>query len=109
EEKYIMYDDGCFAREMQTTFNLVKGEQEYDVVICFMHPASQWVRERKWIDNQHIEVVEDNSIIYSCRVSGLVDIKRWVLGYGSLAKVIQSVELREAGQSEARKMLGYYG
>jgi predicted DNA-binding transcriptional regulator YafY len=39
--------------------------------------------------------LKDNSIIFKAKVNGLEDIKRWVMGYGRLAKVIKPKELRD--------------
>ena len=79
---------------LRDTFTLIKGK-EYVVEIQFFHPASVWVSEKQWLPSQKIMQLKDDSIIFKARVDGLKEIKKWVLGYGKLAKVIKPQELVE--------------
>jgi len=77
---------------LRDTFTLIKGKQ-YTVEIQFFHPASVWVAEKLWLPSQKIIKLKDDSIIFKAKVDGLKEIKKWVLGFGRLAKVRKPVEL----------------
>ncbi len=79
---------------LRDTFTLIKG-RECIVEIQFFHPASVWVSEKLWLPSQKIVKLKDDSIIFTARVDGLKEIKKWVLGFGRLAKVRKPVELIE--------------
>jgi predicted DNA-binding transcriptional regulator YafY len=87
---------------------VIEGE-EYDVEIRFFHPASVWVKEKRWLPNQQIEPLKDGSIIFKARVKGLIDIKRWVLSFGKLAVVQKPEELVGSIREELEGMADLYG
>jgi predicted DNA-binding transcriptional regulator YafY len=93
---------------MGKAFGLFRGAKEYAVKIRFDYPASRWVKERCWIDNQQIEEVENKAIIYTCNVEGLETIERWVLGYGDMAQVVEPAELRVRIRETLGRMMAKY-
>jgi predicted DNA-binding transcriptional regulator YafY len=98
-ESYCIPADYSVQSYLRDTFTLIKGK-EYTVEIQFFHPASVWVAEKLWLPTQKIITLKNNSIIFKAKVDGLEDIKRWVLGYGRLAKVIKPKELRDQIEEE---------
>ncbi|NLB42501.1 MAG: WYL domain-containing protein, partial [Clostridiales bacterium] len=93
---------------LRDTFTLIKGK-EYVVEIQFFHPASVWVSEKQWLPSQKIMALKNDSIIFKARVDGLDEIKKWVLGYGKLAKVIKPQELVEKVVEEVNDVSELYG
>jgi len=59
-----------------------------DVVVKFKGPAAKVVRGSQHHPDEEIEVISENEIIYSVRVNGLFEIKRWIIGFGEQAEVI---------------------
>lgn len=94
---------------MQNTLDLINPGKEYNVEIRFFHPASVWVSEKIWLPTQKIVWLKDDSIIFRAKVNGLTDIKRWVLGYGSLAKALKPKDLVDKLKMEIETMAGTYG
>lgn len=101
-------DDEAFIRDMGKSFGLFRGEKEYHVQIRFEYPASQWVKEHVWIENQQIEEAENKAIIYQCDVEGLDTIEGWVLRYGALAQVIEPEELRDRIKDTLKRIMAGY-
>lgn len=92
---------------LRNSWQITRGE-EVNVVVRFFPPASRMVREMEWLPTQKIMEEEDGAIIFSARVSGLIEIKRWILGYGSQAEVLEPQSLREEIVSESEKILSRY-
>jgi predicted DNA-binding transcriptional regulator YafY len=69
------------------------GDRLYMVAIWFDAESAPFIRERQWHSSQVIEEQADNSLILRMVVEGLNDSKRWVLGYGKGAKVLEPPEL----------------
>ncbi|WZL79242.1 WYL domain-containing protein [Eubacteriales bacterium mix99] len=93
-DTYKIKDDYSPHTYLQDTFTLIKGKQR-KVEIQFYHPASVWVSEKLWLPTQKIIARKDGSIIFRARVDGLEEIKKWVLGFGRLARVIKPQELAD--------------
>jgi predicted DNA-binding transcriptional regulator YafY len=89
------YPNDLDAEELlASAFDIVYGDP-IKVKIWFSADQARYIRERQWSRTQEIEDQEDGSIILSMDTSGWWDIKRWVLSYGSAAKVLEPEELKE--------------
>ncbi|MBI2875129.1 MAG: transcriptional regulator [Firmicutes bacterium] len=88
-------------------FILERGEPR-EVCIWFHANQARWIRERVWHQSQVLEENPDRSIILRLRVGGLGEIKRWVLGFGSGAKVLQPPELCQELKKELDSMSHLY-
>ncbi|MEA5620594.1 WYL domain-containing transcriptional regulator [Cronbergia sp. UHCC 0137] len=79
------------------------------VAIWFDAPTAPYVRERRWHPTQEIEENSDGSITLQMQVTGLNDLKRWVLGYGKGAVVKEPPELVALVKGEVEGMSKHYG
>mgnify|MGYP005637673911 CR=1 FL=1 len=86
---------------LESAFDMVYGDP-VKVRIWFSPDQVRYVKERKWSKNQEIVDQEDGSIILSMETSGWWDVKRWVLSYGSTAKVLEPEDLRGEILAELR-------
>jgi predicted DNA-binding transcriptional regulator YafY len=71
----------------------VTSEDPMVVRIRFSRDQARYVKERRWAAKQKIVEEDDGSIILEMRTSGLWDIARWVLSWGSDAEVLEPGEL----------------
>jgi len=92
---------------LKNSWQIARGE-EVNVVVRFFPPASRMVREMEWLPTQKIVEEKDGAIIFSARVSGIMEIKRWILGYGSQAEVLEPRSLRQEISSEINNILKRY-
>jgi predicted DNA-binding transcriptional regulator YafY len=79
-----------------------------DVVIDFDQCTAPYVKDRCWHPSQELVEESDGSITLSMTVSGLNDLKRWILSYGKGAKAISPPELVEMIKAEIEEMTSYY-
>ena len=94
---------------ISSAFQLHGGEEVYNISIWFSKEKAQFIRERQWHPSQRIEEREDESLILHMMAGGLVEVKNWVLQFGSGAEVLTPVRLREACMEEIAAMMGRYG
>lgn len=84
------------------------GEQQrkHEVHVRFEGYAARVVAERQWHSTQAIRKIKpDGSVIeFQADLSGLEEITRWILSWGSKAKVLGPPELKQRVQDELRKM-----
>lgn len=89
------------------SFGIMTGEV-YDVAIRFEATSRYLVEEQEWHPSQILEEQEDGSVVVRFSASGLPEIKRWVLGFGSQATVLEPAPLREAVETEIAAALACY-
>ena len=79
---------------LETAFDIVY-DDPIKVKIWFSPDQARYIKERKWSESQVITEQKDGSVILEMETSGWWDVKRWVLSYGSYAKVVEPEELAE--------------
>lgn len=84
------------------------GSKPVDVAIWFDARTAPYIRERRWHPTQELKEHDDGSLTLKMTVSGLNDLKRWVMGYGEGAAVQSPLELMILVQKEAEGMLRHY-
>ena len=79
---------------LESAFDIVY-DDPVKVRIWFSAEQARYIKERKWSKSQKIIDQDDGSIILSMETSGWWDVKKWVLSYGSGAKVLEPEELKK--------------
>lgn len=93
---------------LELIFQHEVGSVPVDIVIWFDACTAPFIRERRWHPTQELQENPDGSVTLFMTVSGLHDLKRWVMGYGKGAVVKQPPELEELVKQEAEGMLRQY-
>jgi predicted DNA-binding transcriptional regulator YafY len=93
-ETYEAPDDSV-AREMLAAWDVIGDDSPAEIVIRFDPSVSQRVHETRWHQSQVEELEDDGSLLWRARVSGLLEIRSWALGWGPAAEVLEPAELRE--------------
>ena len=78
------------------------------VEILFSPNQARWVGERIWHPSQKMQYQLDGSLLMSLEVGDTLELKRWILGFGQEAEVLEPKELREAIRKEAEALLDKY-
>lgn len=100
--------DFDLKRYFGNAWAVFRGERSYDVEILFSTEAAATVTESVWHHTQKARKNKDGSVTLSFRVDGLNEIVRWVLGWGSRARVIQPPELRDRIVSQLKESIQAY-
>jgi predicted DNA-binding transcriptional regulator YafY len=96
--------DFNFEEFTQSAFSVIYGEAK-EVTIRFSPGQAPYVQERTWHPSQKIEKRADGSIELTMRVADLWEVKRWLIGYGADARVLQPESLREEIEGECAQLL----
>lgn len=92
-------------KRLRDSFTVHSGEGDYDIAIRFDARVADYVREKKWHASQKLRELKDGGVQLSMRLSGLVEVKRWVLSWGGDAVVLKPVELIQSVKAAARRLL----
>jgi len=90
---------------LRGSFGVRSGEGQFQVVLRFNREVTDYVREKKWHESQHLKDLKDGGVELRMNLSSLGEVERWVLGWGGNARVIQPPELVRAVKNAAQKIL----
>jgi len=107
DRNYHIRDDYDPEQYLGTSFGIIV-EDPVRVRVRFTADAAFYARERLWGQDQRVEEEENGSIILSFTASGLMEIKRWALSFGSAARVIEPAGLAEDIAAEAKALAAAY-
>jgi len=82
------------AREMLDAWDVIGDDTPVEVVIRFDPAVTQRVHETRWHPSQVEELEDDGSLLWRARISGVLEIRSWILGWGPDAEVLEPAQLR---------------
>ena len=96
-ESYLRHSFGMFTEE------LVR------VKVRFHKSLTRYLLERRWHPSQKNKKLKDGSLELAFEVAGTKEIKTWILGFGSLAKVLEPASLIKEMKDDLGRALKSYG
>jgi len=99
-------DDFDINQYFKRAFRMLKGNPEL-IKIKFDSFQSKWIRERIWHPTQKITELQNEELILELYADAN-DIKRWILGYGSHAEILEPTSLRQEILKELKEQLIKY-
>ncbi|WPF87559.1 WYL domain-containing protein [Cyanobacterium aponinum AL20118] len=107
DETFVKKADFDAQAYLKQIFQYEVGGKPVTVKIRFNKHTAPFIRERRWHETQTIEEHDDGSLTLSMFTSGLNDLKRWILSYGSGAIALEPPELVELLRDEIQQMNNY--
>ena len=90
------------------SFSVMKGDGDYEVVIEFDAWATDLLRGRQWHPSQTVQELPGGGSHLCLRLSGLDEIERWILSWGTHANVLQPALLATCIHQTARALADRY-
>lgn len=94
---------------LRGSFGVHSADGRYEVVLHFAPEVADYIREKRWHASQVLRPLAPGGVELRLKLSSLVEIQRWILGWGGAVKVIQPPELAEAVRRAAQAILGHSG
>lgn len=92
-------------RRLRDSFGVHSAEGRFEVVVRFRPRVADYIREKRWHGSQQLRELEDGGVELRLQLSSLVEVQRWILGWGGEARVIAPPELVTQVQAAARSIL----
>ncbi|MBC8309692.1 MAG: WYL domain-containing protein [Phycisphaerales bacterium] len=108
-EKYEIPTTFNVDKHLGNAWNMIPGDQDYEVELNFETPFSQTVSDTRWHNTQEIKWHDDDSCTFTCTVSGLEEIVWWVLSMGPYCKVVKPELLAQRVEQLASDTAAMYG
>jgi predicted DNA-binding transcriptional regulator YafY len=86
----------------------MKGEEDFEVVIQFDSCGTDLVRSRRWHESQEFTEMRGGGSQLRMRLSGLEEIERSVLSWGTHATVVRPKALAERVKRTAEEVAKRY-
>jgi predicted DNA-binding transcriptional regulator YafY len=83
-------------------------EDPIEVEIWFAQDQARYIEERMWAKEQEIRENDDGSIILKMKTSGVFDLKKWILSFGSYACVVKPKSFRKEIERELSDAMARY-
>jgi len=97
--------DFSISRHLSDSFGVFTGKGRHRVRIRFDAFAARLVAERQWHPTQTLKPLPAAEIELTMALGGLEEIERWVLSWGSHARVVEPAELRQRIRQAAAAVL----
>ncbi|MGI9862034.1 transcriptional regulator [Moorella naiadis] len=107
-QKFKMAPDFSPEAYLQHSLGIERGPRVYEVIIRFQPEQARWIKERQWHPSQALEELPDGGLVLKMHLSGLHEVKRWLLGFGGRAEVMSPPELRQEMARDARTLAEIY-
>jgi predicted DNA-binding transcriptional regulator YafY len=85
-------------------WGLVRGDRA-TVRILFAASVAPYIKERLWHRSQTFRDRPDGQLELTLDVADTIEIRRWVLGFGGDAEVLEPASLRDAIRREAERLI----
>jgi predicted DNA-binding transcriptional regulator YafY len=85
---------------LKHAWGIIKGEI-VPVTVILSRSVARYIRDRLWHPSQKLRELPDGRVELSLRVADTLEVRRWILGYGPDAEVVEPAGLREALRREA--------
>jgi predicted DNA-binding transcriptional regulator YafY len=93
---------------LATSWGIMHGEGEVEVVLQFSPAVASRVKESVWHPSQEIGDLEDGGCVFAVRVSEPKEMQPWVRSWGAEVEVLSPPSLRQAIAEEAQRMAAVY-
>ena len=103
-QHFTVRDDFDFEAFQRTAFPVHGGEPQL-VRIRFSPDQAPYIMERHWHDSQKFCPQDDGSIVMELQIANLWEAKRWLIGWGGSAEVVEPKVLQEEVERECKSVL----
>jgi proteasome accessory factor B len=108
DERFSKPKDFDPDKYLEGSFSVMKGDTEHDVEVEFDVWAADLVRGRQWHSSQTLTELPEGGSRLRIRLNSLEEIERWILSWGTHARVIGPAVLRERIRKMATAVSGMY-
>lgn len=107
-ERYEIPKDFDSRAYCADAFAIEKGARPMEVAVRFSPRQARWIRERRWHPTAQLQEQLDGGCVLRMKVSGLGEMRRWVLQFGEDAEVLAPLKLRREVAAALRTAANHY-
>jgi proteasome accessory factor B len=108
DETFAIPEDFDPEVYLATSWGIMAGDHEAEVVLRFTAQATPYVRERRWHASQQVELAADGGCILRVKVSEPQEMQPWIRSWGSQVEVLEPAGLRQSIAEELCRAMDLY-
>ncbi len=101
--KFMPPADFDVQKYLNNALGILRGDL-VTVRVAFAPAVARYIRERLWHPSQQFRELSDGRLEVTLRVADTLEVRRWILGYGVHAEVLEPEALREALRADAQAL-----
>ncbi len=102
-------ESGTIETMLQRAWDIIANQPPVEVELRFIPAVASRVAETVWHASQRTEEQPDGSLLWRATVSGLIEIRLWILSWGDEVEVLTPAALRDNIGTTLRAALLRYG
>lgn len=107
DDSFIIPPGFSLASYLRHSFGMFT-EELVRVKVRFHKSLTRYLLERRWHPSQKNKKLKDGSLELTFEVAGTKEIKTWIMGFGSLVKVLEPTSLVKEIKDDLGKALSFY-
>lgn len=108
DEPYAVPDDFDAEAYLSTSWGIMAGETDSQVVLRFSAAVAPLVSERRWHTSQELETTSDGGCLLRVTVSEPLEMQPWIRSWGSQVQVLAPDWLRQRIAAELQQAAEQY-
>ena len=88
---------------LEGAWGIIRGDV-VTVKVLFARSLARYIRERLWHPTQKFRDLDGGRLEMTLRVADTLEVRRWILGFGPEAEVLEPASLREALRQDAEAL-----
>lgn len=101
-------EGATLERDLRRGWDIIADQPPVEVVVRFGKAVADRVLETTWHPLQKTERTPDGGIIWRSTVSGVIEVRLWILSWGEDAEVLEPAELRTQVRDILRRAAARY-
>ena len=102
-------EGATLERDLRRGWDIIADQPPVEVVLRFSPSVADRVVETVWHPLQRFERSPDGSLLWRSTVSGIIEIRLWILSWGDDVEVLEPSELRSQVRDIHQRALSRYG
>ena len=95
----------ALEKQLRDSFGVFSRDGDYQVVLRFDEPVADYIREKRWHPSQELKELPTGGLELHLRLGSLVEIQRWLMGWGGHVQVLAPPELVACVHTAAHSLL----
>lgn len=95
----------ALEKHLSDSFGVFSRDGDYTVIARFDDPVADYIREKRWHPSQELLDLPGGGVELRLRLGSLVEIQRWLIGWGRHVQVLAPPELVTAIRQTAQTLL----
>ena len=102
-------EGASLERDLRRGWDIIADQPPVEVVVRFSRAVADRVGETTWHPLQQLERTPDGGLIWRSTVSGVIEIRLWIVSWGDDAEVLEPAELRAQVRDIHARAAAQYG